>query len=88
MTSWTFFRIWSHAVFAETLCITSRMIGIRLFLSIVSIAWKSMSPNRSRHRQMQNGKSVTLDMSGYAKGVYFVRVDDGEKVVMKKMVKD
>ncbi len=29
---------------------------------------------------MQNGRSLTIDMSGYAKGVYFVRMEDEQKM--------
>ncbi len=36
-----------------------------------------------------NGKTATLDMSGYAKGVYFVQITDANKnVVNRKVVKD
>lgn len=39
-------------------------------------------------KQVQNdGRSVTIDMSSYAKGVYFVEVVAGEQVWRKKMVK-
>jgi len=35
-----------------------------------------------------NNKQLTLDMSGYAKGVYFVRIEDEKKnVVMRKVLK-
>ena len=38
--------------------------------------------------RMTPGGSVTLDMSGYAKGIYFVRIEDEKKnVVMRKVVK-
>ncbi len=37
---------------------------------------------------IKNEKSVTLDMSGYAKGVYFVQIIDANKnVVNRKVVK-
>ncbi len=41
--------------------------------------------------KMQNGRSVTIDMSGYAKGVYFVQITDGSAgsptgVVNRKIV--
>ena len=36
-----------------------------------------------------NGKTATLDMRGYAKGVYFVQIIDANKnVVNRKVIKD
>jgi hypothetical protein len=35
---------------------------------------------------MVNGKSVTLDMNGYAKGIYFVRIEDEKKNVVNRKI--
>ena len=36
--------------------------------------------------RMINGKTATLDMSGYAKGVYFVQIIDANKNVVNKKI--
>ena len=35
---------------------------------------------------LKNAKSATLDMSGYAKGVYFIQIIDANKNVTNKKV--